>query len=393
MISLRTKALLAAAALSLAFGLLPSSPSATTWYVPSPCPTIQAGIDSAAAGDTVEVACGTYSEHAILMKSGVHLKSQSGQPDCVTIDAGLLDRVLVCDDLNSNTIIEGFTITGGSLPPANEGGAGIHCYNSSAKFWNCDIVNNTAGQAGGGMFIDGGSPQVQSCKFLGNSAPQGGGVLCKGISTPSLSNCVIAGNSGTYGGGVRCKDGASPQFLYTALVGNSGTYGGAVNIISSSAPVFLVTTIASNMATERGGGVYGNAGVTPSFMNTILYENCASSLGQQLFLLDVGSIATFTCCDVDTTPDWKGGSGGVTWAGANYSEYPIFCDPQPCYTAPFTASCSDEYSVRASSSVCVPPNNSCGQIGACGGLPCTVTFSREPVLEASTWSRVKATYR
>jgi hypothetical protein len=41
---------------------IPSAAAAATIHVPGDQPTIQAGIGAATPGDTVEVACGTYSE-------------------------------------------------------------------------------------------------------------------------------------------------------------------------------------------------------------------------------------------------------------------------------------------------------------------------------------------
>jgi parallel beta-helix repeat protein len=84
-----------------------------TWRVPSECPTIHAGLDSALAGDTVLVAPGVYPETAdsetwIIITAKVYLASESG-PEATTIE--------VCDagggislDRCGGTVISGFTI-------------------------------------------------------------------------------------------------------------------------------------------------------------------------------------------------------------------------------------------------------------------------------------------
>ena len=70
------------ALLAAAGFLLAGAPSlAATWYITpdgnGDAPTVQAGIDSASAGDVVLVAAGTYFEN-LLMKSWVTLESESG---------------------------------------------------------------------------------------------------------------------------------------------------------------------------------------------------------------------------------------------------------------------------------------------------------------------------
>ena len=84
---------------------------AVTYHIPDQYPTIQLGIYAASSGDTVLVACGTYYEHDIVMKSRVCLRSEAGDPTCVTVDALHQGVGIYCSDVNPATTIEGLTIT------------------------------------------------------------------------------------------------------------------------------------------------------------------------------------------------------------------------------------------------------------------------------------------
>jgi hypothetical protein len=85
-----------------------------TIHVPGDQPTIQAGINATAAGDTMLADCGTYFERNVTVKSRLVLRSATGCPDCVTIDGETVDRIMLGVDLSEDTILEGLTFTGGS---------------------------------------------------------------------------------------------------------------------------------------------------------------------------------------------------------------------------------------------------------------------------------------
>lgn len=66
--------------------LAPAGGTCAVIYVPSEQPTIQAGVNAAAVGDTVIVAPGIYSESVLLYGGPMTLRSQGG-PTMTIIDA------------------------------------------------------------------------------------------------------------------------------------------------------------------------------------------------------------------------------------------------------------------------------------------------------------------
>ena len=196
--------------------MLSSTASAITWNVPADAPTIQAGIDSAGAGDTVVVACGTYYEYDIMMSSDVILRSETGLPDCVTIDAEEQGLVFYCASLGATSVVEGFTITGGlSLE-----GAGMYCTECGLLVSRCVFVGNEA-QYGAGMHIHGSAvPVVRNCSFAGNVSPGSGGCVALSGLGVEFENTIIAFNQCAEP--FYCETGGTPTLSCCDVYGNTG---------------------------------------------------------------------------------------------------------------------------------------------------------------------------
>jgi len=173
--------------LTFAFSLVAVRAEARTWHVrvdgTGDAPTIQAGIDSASAGDDVLLAAGTYSwtPHGATgpamtrMKPAIWLHSESGAASTI-LDAENRGRVILCQDVGNQARIEALTIQKGQ----SSDGAGILSTGASEpSIVDCVIHNNSAqdnpNARGGGIHCD--VATVQGCEFVGNSASDftGGG--------------------------------------------------------------------------------------------------------------------------------------------------------------------------------------------------------------------------
>jgi hypothetical protein len=301
----------------LSLSLMPAATLADTWSVPSDeCLTIQAGIDSAGAGDTVLVAWGTYYEHDITVKSGICLRSETGNPGCATIDAADMGRVMECDSVDNTTTIQGFTIMHGNSG-LDGGGQAVHCHHSSPELVNCILSENS--EYGPAMVCaDHSSPVITNCAFLRNPATV---IYCTFGSSPSLTGCTFSGNMGE---GLYCTWLCLPTLVNCTFFGNLGQFGNAMFCGDDSPPTIQNTIIAF--------GIYGPA------------IRCDST-----------SPPSLSCCDIygNSGGDWVGSIADQYGVNGNISEDPLFCDVY-----------NDDLTLHDTSPCAAENNPGCGQIGA-----------------------------
>ncbi|MHC4889087.1 MAG: choice-of-anchor Q domain-containing protein [Planctomycetota bacterium] len=162
-------------------------------------------------GEEIEVTPGTYNEAIDFLGKAIRLYS-SGGPEVTTIDAngipGAYHVVQCANGEDANTVLDGFTITGGNADgpdPNDQSGGGMFNYQSSPTVINCMFIGNTAVTFGGGMSnINNSSPRVTSCTFSGNNATYGGGMHTLNNSNPTVTNCTFSGNTAiSWGAGMR----------------------------------------------------------------------------------------------------------------------------------------------------------------------------------------------
>ncbi len=429
---------------------LPTAATARTWYIAADgtgdAPTIQAGIDSAAVGDTVLVGPGTYYENILFRGRDIVLKGLAGPEATIihgsptVIPTGLqaapapLDMcfdgeprhlfpdafrgtvVTIENGETRNTVLEGFTITGGyngvaikdtspivrgnivtgnSATFHGEVGAGIGAASTiqtiSSPIIEDNIVSdNYVNGTGCGIVCSDIIATVKHNVVVGNRADfgDGGGIYCAYCRVGSvISDNLVQGNvAGDKGGGIYVGGlGRIDEFVTVErniVVDNAS--GGNKYVLVAGAGIALETgnaliahnTIVGSLVTGSLGSVGGDIGITdPSNVtvenNIIAYTQSGGGIG----------------CLNGATPVirnnllWQNGDGDATgdctsWPGTNgnLSADPAFCDTT-----------SGDWSVAENSPALTDPNGPMGAISEPGCQAASV--------KPTTWGRLKALYR
>ena len=225
--------------------------------------TVQAGLDTAAAGDQVWVAAGAYVE-AITLKAEVALYggfaggetdlSQRNWTSNITILDGNRAYCVVRASPHSTraTRIDGFTVSNCYW---NGSSGAILCtsIDCSMTITNCTVKGNE----GTGIYCAyNASPAILNNTISGNTSL---GVYCED-SQALIANNLISGN----GGGIGCHNSSANVIINNTIIGNVGadSYGiicsGSETIANTIVAFHTIGIAASTGTSVRNCCVYGN---------------------------------------------------------------------------------------------------------------------------------------
>jgi len=197
--------------------------------------TIQKGIDSAVAGDTVLVADGTYigtgNVNLDFGGKAITVKSENGPANCIIDCEGKAGTrgFYFHNSETSASVVDGFTIRNGYASPYE--GSGIYCANSSPTIKNNIITGNRANLGSGIYCYDNSSPTITNNTITGNSASYGGGIYCSSFSAPlTITNTILWNNSPEE---IRL----SPDVPSTVTISYSDIRGGLDGIVTNNGTV------------------------------------------------------------------------------------------------------------------------------------------------------------
>lgn len=283
-------------------GVQLSSPAATI-HVPGVYSTIQDAIDASTDGDVIQVAPGTYrgsgNQDISFRGKDITVRSANG-PGQTTIDCSGHRGFYFGGREGLNSVLRGFTITGGRAPgsaipsdtddwnPSSSHpiGGGIFCEFSSPTIVNC-VIRDCAAELGGGIGAVGAAPAIFDCVIercqaggLGSAQSRGYGAgigLIRGSETRIL-NCTIKNNlaySDSLGAGIYCRQ-SSAMLVDCDISYNNAQVtvnGGGVYCGGAGASIVLERCLISNNTAEIGGGVFTEGFDSAQLVNCTVASN------------------------------------------------------------------------------------------------------------------------
>lgn len=445
---MRTAAFLVLAALLLAVG----PASARTWYITpggtGDAPNIQAGIDSAAAGDTLLLADGEFSgdgnrnidfhgkalvltsepgwtvinpwdpEDTETRRGFIFQSGESAETVVrdITIRLARADTgsAILCTGGSSPTIINCRFDESGDHPVSNlTCGGGMACIgNSSPRLVDCEFYEDQA-TYGAGLYCEDSSPRLEGVRFIDGQALSGSGLYCIG-GYPELIDCAFIGGVAPDSGGAVYLRGANALFLKCDIMSADSDLGGGICMVGTpeaSGAYLFDCSLCENWGGIAGGAIlftdqYGDAelsltrctiaynvswgasGLAFEGWGTTVVANTIIAFNERSEAVHCGEhdFFSFECCDIygNDGGDWIGCIAGELGVDGNFSADPRFCKPPGSLVCNLTVE---------DCSPCIPGNHPDGydcnfNIGASGaGCECGATA------EPTTWGAIKAMYR
>ena len=256
--------LLFASALSLALVMLPpGARAATTWHV-SPnsagactqadpnCATIQAAVNAASAGDTIQVAAGTYAEHVVIGKDLTVNGAGAGQTIVDGTQSGTVFTV------NGGTVsLSAMTVTNGKSPT---NGGGIINNGTTLSVASSTVSNNSAANQGGGIFNSSGATlNVTNSTVSGNAASSNGGGIYN-FGSANVTSSTVSNNSAVAGGGIFNSGVAVGLTVTSSTVSNNSATGTNCGCDTGG-----IVNESGGRASVGSSIIAGNLGISPDY--------------------------------------------------------------------------------------------------------------------------------
>ena len=239
--------------------------------------TLQAAVDAAMSGDTIEVAPGTYTENVSV--SAKTLVIEGSGVDATILQGDGSDTVMMVTSGGLN--LSHMTITGGTQGLALRGVVG--------SLTSVEVDSNTGSEQGGGVSItDGADLNLTAVIITNNSGSDGGGLYLDAASQAELTDIWLEGNSATGSGGAAYTAG-KVQLMDSDIYNNDAAVHGGGLFSTGLSPEVLTSKFWGNTAGENGGAIAVNesstgSGVNPRFKEVEFWLNEAGTSGGAIWM-------------------------------------------------------------------------------------------------------------